>query len=81
MIGASLPAGWESEDLGGDQHVLYSPSRLMVTVDFKRRDYWAGCHPGVSTQGQAGVWVRGRGWRQKLVDHAVEWLRSQTKEV
>lgn len=73
---ATLPEGWSLEPLphGRDVAVLYSPSRLMATIDFDARGY----RSGYTTTGRfvsVGAYT-GRGWREHLVADAVTWLQA-----
>jgi hypothetical protein len=69
-----LPEGWTAEELENWNCILIrSPERYMVTLDLKRR----GFRSGLVTQGRLtseGQTFRGRGWKQKLADAAVQWL-------
>ncbi len=72
-----LPEGWTTATLVGEQTLLTSPHKYMVTVDFDKR----GFRSGMSTHGQLlnKTGYRGRGWKQQLVDDAVKWLVEATK--
>lgn len=81
----TLPAGWASEDWGG-QLVLKAPALVghvpyagYVTVDFSRRCFRSGSVTIGPAASQATY--TGRGWRQRLIDDAVAWLQGVLGEV
>lgn len=67
-----VPEAWRAEELREGDYLLISGLDGMVTVDFRHRSY----RGGYSTTGPviAGGTLTGRGWKQKLVDQAVQWL-------
>lgn len=81
--GLRIPKGWTLEPLERlpDYALLSTPSpRYMATVDFRLR----GFRSGYSTSGRlfGDEWNKrrknygGRGWKQALVDDAVDHLRE-----
>jgi hypothetical protein len=81
-----VPDGWKFEQLKPEsleQVLLQStPSAgmhtgYMATIDFARRLFRSGLvMHGSGVKEYAHRKYEGRGWRQKLVDDAVEWMRS-----
>lgn len=77
MSDINLPEGWKSEQMPYSRNILVIDSPRgegFVSVDFDTR----GFRGGMSMSGplmRHGVYS-GRGWRQRLVDDAVEWLRG-----
>jgi hypothetical protein len=75
-----LPQGWTSEDVRfseGDYLVIRRPdgyASLSVTIDLKKRGFRSGFSTTgpMSSQGS----YSGRGWRDRLVAHAVGWLEA-----
>jgi hypothetical protein len=83
ILGVIIPEGWKLEPLPRqpDYALLSVPSDpYMVTIDFGKR----GLRTGYSTSGRflGEEWNRprkkygGRGWKQALVDDAVDHLRE-----
>lgn len=79
-IQAMLPVGWECERMPGEGEkyfvVLSAPNRQgYVTVDFLGRVF----RSGMSSHGppvDITVYREGRGWKNKLITDAVNWLQS-----
>ncbi len=70
-----IPEGWTLEVLKPaalDQVLIQSPDHLMVTVDFDRRGFRSGLvMNGRMTSKKT---YTGRGWKQTLVNDAVQHL-------
>lgn len=68
---------YEPNGLGKGYDIIVLDGVGMVTVDWERRTFRAG---GTSTARPVGiVHHKGRGWQQRLVDEAVEWLSSLSR--
>lgn len=67
-----LPEGWTSEPCSNEHTLITSPSRYMVTIDFKSRCFRAG----MSTHGRktSSFEYTGRGWKTSLCHDAVKFL-------
>jgi hypothetical protein len=87
MINVKLPDGWLLEPYSkrdGDDgfFTLQSPTQppLWVTIDFKARKLRSGISTTGSTYATPGkINFEGRGWRQRLVDEGVKFLRNVAK--
>lgn len=84
-----LPAGWHLEQNNPDertQALLSDPSSgQMVVIDFLYRGFrvgpeYRGCFVNKTTTTSGRFIHRGRGWRQNLVNEAVEWMRARAAE-
>jgi len=73
----SIPEGWTLDHVTvtrGEEAILTAPGVGYVTIVWHRR----GFRPGISTIGKLigkGPF-RGRGWKQRLVNEAVAWLKE-----
>lgn len=73
-----VPEGWTAEKLSSiGQALIKSPDHLMVTVDFRLR----GFRSGLVTTGRmtSTKTYNGRGWKQLLVNDAVQHLVDVVK--
>lgn len=70
-----IPKGWTWEFVGEDLIVISAGARKgHVTIDLLRRSFRAGAvkvRPRLSMTTYAG-----RGWRDKVVEDAVTWLKG-----
>lgn len=74
MTDLKLPDGWTSEHYVGCGTSITWPAHGGVTIDWERR----GFRSGYSVTGALTSTAKytGRGWKQRLVDDAVAWLRG-----
>jgi hypothetical protein len=71
------PNGWNASDGWGETLVLTIPTRSgSITIDFEKRGFALGF---TSVRGMKNPHYSGRGWRQKLVDAAINALLKATK--
>lgn len=76
----TLPDGWTSEDLGGSFLLIDTPRnryRCSVTVDFTARGWRAGWSK-TGRLDSRDTYI-GRGWRDRLIADAVEYLQEVIK--
>lgn len=79
LDGVRLPEGWTARRMGRSEGYaeIVAPmghASCFVTVDFANRGFRGG---GSTTGRMASTLVyTGRGWRQRLIQDAIAWLRA-----
>jgi len=73
-----VPDGWriQNDIYGRDCSIVTSPAHCMATIDWERRGFRAGITTIGSFKNKRSAAFIGRGWKQKLVNAAVAWLRK-----
>jgi hypothetical protein len=77
MAKINVPAGWKIEVVDGYGIVVTRPADVgggLVTIDPGQRAFTTGCCPMRFNNRIVPNAYSGRGWQQRLVDDAVQWL-------
>ena len=74
MEGIHIPVGWTHRYFSMYGVVVTYPGKGSVTINFQRRSFTSGFSHVRFKNEICRLVHGGRGWKQKLVDDAVEWL-------
>jgi len=72
-----VPDGWSTEVVGTHHTAITAPAIGCVTIDWRERCYRGGLYVRTGRPQSTAKYI-GRGWQDRLVHDAIEWLRKVT---